>query len=117
MACFKQFSFKKFGCFDFHFDLAENLAKIDLLGFITVVFIRAGGDAFIDFKKYPIIRIDFTGLFYAEGLVGFKNSFFNKIKNIGLDYQIELKSLDYKTASQELIIELSKIESLVNLPT
>ncbi|MBC7473291.1 MAG: ATP-binding protein [Candidatus Sericytochromatia bacterium] len=68
-----------------------------------------------DFKKYPVIRIDFTAMVYADGIVGFKNSFFNKIKNIGLDYKIRLKSKDYKTAFQELIIKLSKIDKVVIL--
>ncbi|MBC7473126.1 MAG: ATP-binding protein [Candidatus Sericytochromatia bacterium] len=69
----------------------------------------------IEWKKYPVIRIDFTGLVYVEGVKGFKDSFFNKIKNIGLNYQIELKSTDYKTAAQELIIELSKVDKVVIL--
>jgi hypothetical protein len=69
----------------------------------------------IEWKKYPIIRIDFTGLVYVEGIEGFKRSFFNKIKNIGLEYQIDLRSSDYKTSFQELIEKLSKINKVVVL--
>lgn len=69
----------------------------------------------IEWKKYPVIRIDFTGLVYTEGVNGFKDSFFNKIKNIGLKYNIDIKSNDYKSSFQEFIENLSKIEKVVIL--
>ena len=54
MPHFKQFSFKKFGHFDFHLNLADKLVENDLKGFIKVVFIKAGGHAIIDFKEYQL---------------------------------------------------------------
>ncbi|MFN4152109.1 MAG: AAA family ATPase, partial [Candidatus Sericytochromatia bacterium] len=70
----------------------------------------------IEWKKYPIIRIDFTGLVYVEGIEGFKSSLLNELKNIGLRYKINLKEdKDYKLAFRELLEELSKINKVVIL--
>lgn len=52
MLHYKQFTFKKFGYFDFHHNLVEKLAEIDLKGFIKVIFMKSGGHAIIDFKEY-----------------------------------------------------------------
>ena len=54
MEHFKQFAFKKFGYFDFHFDFASKLVENDLKDFIKIVFIKAGGHAIIDFKEYHL---------------------------------------------------------------
>ena len=69
----------------------------------------------IEWKKYPVIRIDFTSMTYTEGVDYFKESFLNEIKNIASKYQIDLKSNNYKEAFKELIKELSKIEKVVIL--
>ena len=36
----------------------------------------------IEWKKYPVIRIDFTSMIYTEGVDYFKKSFLDEIKNI-----------------------------------
>ncbi len=54
MTKLKQFSFKKFGYFDFHFNLSDKLVENDLKGFIKVAFIKSGGHAIIDFKEYHL---------------------------------------------------------------
>lgn len=69
----------------------------------------------IEWKKYPVIHIDFLGMNYSKGSELFESTFFDKIKSIGIDYGIKLKSNDYKSAFKELITELSKIEKVVIL--
>ncbi|MBC7475722.1 MAG: AAA family ATPase, partial [Candidatus Sericytochromatia bacterium] len=69
----------------------------------------------IEWKKYPIIRIDFTAMLYTSGIEGFTNSFFNKIVNIGKSYGINILSNNYKEATNELILKLSEIEKVVIL--
>ena len=69
----------------------------------------------IEWKKYPVIRIDFTGLVYSEGIEGFKSSFDNLIKNFADKFNIKLKSKNYKEAFKNLLEELAKKEKAVIL--
>lgn len=54
MARFRQFSFKQFGYFDFDCDLPAQILKQDFSAFIKIVFVKAGGQAVIDFKSYHL---------------------------------------------------------------
>ena len=63
----------------------------------------------IEWKKYPVIRIDFSNMLYTEGTNGFKDSFFSNIKWIAKSYQIELIEENYKDAFKELLLKLSKM--------
>ncbi|MBC7472701.1 MAG: AAA family ATPase [Candidatus Sericytochromatia bacterium] len=52
----------------------------------------------IEFKKYPVIRIDFNGMVYARGTQAFIESLDSKIQWFAEQYKIELKTKDYKTS-------------------
>lgn len=54
MGRFRQFSFKQFGYFDFDGDLPSRLSQQDFSAFIKIVFVKAGGQAVIDFKTYEL---------------------------------------------------------------
>jgi hypothetical protein len=54
MAYFKQFSFKQVGYFDFYLGLTEELKKQNLISFIKIAFLKAGGRVVIDFKEYQL---------------------------------------------------------------
>ncbi|MDQ6903467.1 MAG: AraC family transcriptional regulator, partial [Bacteroidota bacterium] len=54
MGYFKQFSFKKFGYFDFNLNFSDMLDENDLKGFIKVAFVKVGGHAIIDFKEFNL---------------------------------------------------------------
>ncbi|MFN8578818.1 MAG: AAA family ATPase [Candidatus Sericytochromatia bacterium] len=69
----------------------------------------------IDWKKYPVIRIDFNALTYTHGSEGFERTLTNTIKDIFYKYSIEIKGNDYKELFKNLIIELSKIDKVVIL--
>jgi AraC-like DNA-binding protein len=53
---FRQFAFKKFGYFDFHKDLSEQMTQQDFTDFIKIVFVKARGQVVIDFKKYNLLE-------------------------------------------------------------
>ncbi|MFN8575790.1 MAG: AAA family ATPase [Candidatus Sericytochromatia bacterium] len=69
----------------------------------------------IEWKKYPVIRIDFNALTYTEGTEGFKRTLTNHIKDTFNKYNIEVKGEDYKELFKNLIIELSNIDKVVIL--
>ncbi len=69
----------------------------------------------IEWKKYPVIRIDFTAMLYTSGVEGFTSSFFNKIVRIGKKYGLDILSTNYKEAISELIVKLSEEEKVVIL--
>jgi hypothetical protein len=69
----------------------------------------------IEWKKYPVIRIDFTGLKYIDGVDGFKRSFNTKIQQLASDFGVKLKEKDYKSGFQELLKKLSEREKVVIL--
>lgn len=51
---FRQFTFKKFGCVDFHHDFSSQMEELDIHNFIKIVFVKAGGHATIDFQAYHL---------------------------------------------------------------
>ncbi len=68
-----------------------------------------------DWKKYPVIRLDFAGINSSTPDV-FKQSISNLIVRIGKKYDINLdKSSDYKENFSILIEEMGKIEKVVIL--
>ena len=69
----------------------------------------------IEWKKYPIIRIDFSALNYTHGSEGFEKNLTNTIKTIFHNYNIQVEGEDYKELFKNLIIELSKIDKVVIL--
>ncbi|MFN8578421.1 MAG: AAA family ATPase [Candidatus Sericytochromatia bacterium] len=69
----------------------------------------------IEWKKYPVIRIDFNALTYTEGTEGFKRTLTFKLKSICKNYNLNIESDDYKVIFENLIIELSKIDKVVIL--
>ncbi|MFN8578237.1 MAG: AAA family ATPase [Candidatus Sericytochromatia bacterium] len=69
----------------------------------------------IEWKKYPVIRIDFNALTYTEGTEGFKRTLTFKLKSICKNYNLNIESDDYKVIFENLIIELSKIGKVVIL--
>jgi AraC-like DNA-binding protein len=54
MAHFKQFTFKKFGFFDFQQDISDQLKLNDYASFIKIVFVKASGCVTIDFTTYQL---------------------------------------------------------------
>jgi AraC-like DNA-binding protein len=54
MAHFKQFTFKKFGFFDFQHDILDQLKLNDYASFIKIAFVKAGGRVVIDFTEYQL---------------------------------------------------------------
>ncbi|MGF7041623.1 helix-turn-helix domain-containing protein [Mucilaginibacter lappiensis] len=54
MARFREFTFKKFGFFDFQQDILNQLKSGDYSGFIKIVFVKAGGQVIIDFTEYQL---------------------------------------------------------------
>ena len=58
---YRQFAFKKFGYFDFNNDILEHLARQDYNSFVKIVFLKAGGNAVIDFTEY---KVDKDALFF-----------------------------------------------------
>ena len=69
----------------------------------------------IEWKKYPIIRIDFNALNYTHGSEGFEKNLTNTVKTIFHNYNIQIEGEDYKELFKNLIIELSKIDKVVIL--
>ncbi|MBC7474395.1 MAG: ATP-binding protein [Candidatus Sericytochromatia bacterium] len=69
----------------------------------------------IEWKKYPVIRIDFTGFTYSNGIDGFQKSFLAEVKTLYEKYNLEIKSNDYKKAFKELIKQISSKEKIVIL--
>ncbi len=69
----------------------------------------------IDWKKYPVLRIDFNGMVYSQGTKAFIDSLDNKIKDLANDYKIVLENKDFKKAFKELIKKLSEKEKVVIL--
>ncbi len=69
----------------------------------------------IEWKKYPVIRIDFSIMLYTHGTQGFEDSFFNTIISIATKYNIILVSNNYKEAFQELLEKLGQKEKVVIL--
>ncbi|MFN8577999.1 MAG: AAA family ATPase [Candidatus Sericytochromatia bacterium] len=69
----------------------------------------------IEWKKHPVIRIDFNALTYTEGTEGFKRTLTFKLKSICKNYHLNIESNDYKVIFENLIIELSKINKVVIL--
>ncbi len=67
----------------------------------------------IEWKKYPIIKIDFTLLSYDE--LGLEISLKKRLLDIAQEYNIEINTEDIKSIFNELIIKLSKIEKVVIL--
>ncbi len=63
----------------------------------------------IEWKEYPIIRIDFSNMLYTHGSQGFEESFFSTIRSLAEDYKIELIEKNYKDAFKELLFKLSKM--------
>ncbi len=53
---YKQFTFKKFGYYDFQNNLPELLSEHNLNAFIKIILIKAGGNAVIDFKEYHLTQ-------------------------------------------------------------
>ncbi len=68
-----------------------------------------------EWKKYPIIRIDFSNMLYTHGSQGFEESFFSTIRSLAEDNKIELKEKNYKDGFKELLKKLSKVEKVVLL--
>lgn len=54
MAGFRQFTFKKFGYLDFKNDYTAQLQRKDYAEFIQILFVKASGQAVIDFKEYNL---------------------------------------------------------------
>jgi hypothetical protein len=69
----------------------------------------------IDWKKYPVVRIDFSNMLYTHGSQGFEESFFSSIRSIAEDFKIELKEKNYKDGFKELLKKLSKVDQVVLL--
>ena len=69
----------------------------------------------IEWKKYPVIRIDFSNMLYTEGSKGFKSSFANELNSIAEKFGIKLKNNNYKESFKELISSLGKKEKVVIL--
>jgi hypothetical protein len=69
----------------------------------------------IEWKKYPIIRIDFTSLIYARGIDEFIKSFDNLIINYSQKFDIKLKSNNYKESFKELLEKLSEKDKTIIL--
>ncbi len=67
----------------------------------------------IEWKKHPIIKIDFTLLSYDE--LGLEISLKKRLLDIAQEYNIEINTNDIKSIFNELIIKLSKIEKVVIL--
>ncbi|MBC7475499.1 MAG: ATP-binding protein [Candidatus Sericytochromatia bacterium] len=69
----------------------------------------------IEWKKYPVIRIDFTGFTYSNGIDGFKKSFLAEVKTLYKKHNLKIDSDDYKKAFKELIEKLGKKDKVVIL--
>ncbi len=69
----------------------------------------------IEWKKYPVIRIDFTSLTYSNGVDGFQKSFLAEIKTLYQKHNLEIESDDYKKSFKELIEKLGKKDKVVIL--
>ena len=69
----------------------------------------------IDFKKYPVISLRMNDLVYSEGIIGFKKSLLDQLKDIYEKYDLKVKTDDSKTAFKHLIHKLSKTEKVVLL--
>ncbi len=67
----------------------------------------------IEWKKHPIIKIDFTLLDYDK--LGLENSIKETLFLIAKKYQIEIKNTTIKSIFNELIVKLSKTEKVVIL--
>ena len=63
MAHFRQFTFKKFGYFDFQHDILDQLKLNDYASFIKIVFVKAGSCVTIDFTDY---QLDQDALFFIN---------------------------------------------------
>jgi hypothetical protein len=60
----------------------------------------------IQWKKYPVIHIDFTGIDF-ETVKSLKNSLLETLERTSNDYGIQLTASSYKTRFGELIMKLS----------
>ncbi|MBC7474637.1 MAG: AAA family ATPase, partial [Candidatus Sericytochromatia bacterium] len=69
----------------------------------------------IEWKKYPVLRIDFNGMVYSQGTKAFIESLDSKIQDLANDYKIVLENKDFKKAFKELIKKLSEKEKVVIL--
>ncbi len=67
----------------------------------------------IEWKKHPVIKIDFTLLDYDK--LGLENSIKETLFLTAKKYQIEIENITIKSIFNELIIKLSKIEKVVIL--
>ncbi|MCX8000087.1 MAG: AAA family ATPase, partial [Leptospiraceae bacterium] len=67
-----------------------------------------------DWKKYPIVRVDFSAIktFGKEDLIKGILSYLNQTAR---EYNIELEEENYDQKFRELILKLSKIEKIVIL--
>ncbi|MBC7475616.1 MAG: AAA family ATPase, partial [Candidatus Sericytochromatia bacterium] len=69
----------------------------------------------IEWKKYPVIRIDFTSLTYSNGINGFQKSFLAEVKAMYRRHNLKIETDDYKEAFKELIEKLGKKDKVVIL--
>jgi len=68
----------------------------------------------IEWKEYPVIRIDLSVLYYKTPQ-NLEESFLKEVNNIGKSYGITLTEDNYKSAFKELIEKLSKKGKVVVL--
>jgi len=70
----------------------------------------------IDWKKYPVIHIDFTDIVYSKNTEVFHETLLNRLITTGKDYKIKLEQTKYlKETFNELIKKLSEINKVVIL--
>ena len=67
----------------------------------------------IDWKSYPIIRLDFSAMNYRD--LGLHESLFRRLRDIAKKYQLQIEDNSLKDFFEKLILELSKTEKVVIL--
>lgn len=69
----------------------------------------------IEFKKYPVIKLQMNGLIYNKKTKDFEDSLLDHLNDIYKEYNLKLETTDYIKALKNLIKELSKTEKVVLL--
>ncbi|MFN8578008.1 MAG: AAA family ATPase [Candidatus Sericytochromatia bacterium] len=69
----------------------------------------------IEWKKYPVIRIDFTGLTYSQGIEGFQKSFSALVNSFYEKFGFQMGNNDYKYEFRTLLEKISETKKVVIL--